>query len=48
MLDKFNAVTAEDVKKAAAKYLVPQTRAVVTALPDPKAAQSANQQGGQQ
>jgi zinc protease len=48
MLDKFDAVTAEDVKKAASKYLVPQTRAVVTAIPDSKAAQSANQQGGQQ
>ena len=47
-LDKFDAVTTDDVKKAAAKYLVPQTRAVVVALPDPKAAQSANQQGGQQ
>ena len=47
-LDKFDAVTTDDVKKAAAKYLVPQTRAVVVALPDPKAAQSAEKQGGQQ
>ena len=45
-LDKFNAVTADDVKKAAAKYLVPQTRTVILALQDAKAA-AASQQGGQ-
>ena len=46
-LDKFDAVTADDVKKAAAKYLVPRTRAVVLALPESKA-QGADQPGGQQ
>jgi len=45
-LDKFNAVTVDDIKKAAAKYLVPQTRTVILALPDAKAAAS-SQQGGQ-
>jgi len=45
-LDKFNAVKVDDIKKAAAKYLVPQTRTVILALPDAKAAAS-SQQGGQ-
>jgi predicted Zn-dependent peptidase len=32
--DKFNAVTEEQVKQAAQKYLVPSERAVVTTLPE--------------
>ena len=47
-LDKFNAVTADDVKKAAAKFLVARTRTVVIALPQAPANQPSGQQGGQQ
>lgn len=32
-VDKFNAVTAEEVRKAAAKYLIPRERTVVIVLP---------------
>jgi predicted Zn-dependent peptidase len=39
--DKFNAVTAEQVKQAAQKYLVTSARAVVTTLPAPAQAKSA-------
>jgi predicted Zn-dependent peptidase len=39
--DKFNAVTAEQVKQAAQKYLVTAARAVVTTLPAPAQAKSA-------
>jgi predicted Zn-dependent peptidase len=45
-LDKYNAITADDVKNAARKFLVPNLRAVVIASPDTHAAQAA-QQGGQ-
>jgi predicted Zn-dependent peptidase len=45
--DKYNAVTPDDVRNAARKFLVPKLRAVVIALPDTHAAQGA-QQGGQQ
>ena len=47
-LDKFNAVTAGDVQKAAAKFLIPRTRTVVVALPQAPSDQPASQQGGQQ
>ena len=46
-LEKYNAVTADDVRNAARKYLVPNLRAVVIAMPDTHAAQGAPQ-GGQQ
>jgi predicted Zn-dependent peptidase len=46
-LDKYNAVTAEQVKQAADKYLVPDTRAVVTTLPKSNPSEGA-QPGGQQ
>jgi len=39
--DKFNAVTAEQVKEAAQKYLAPSDRAVVTTLPASTQAKSA-------
>jgi predicted Zn-dependent peptidase len=39
--DKFNAVTAEQVKQAAEKYLVTSARAVVTTLPASSQAKSA-------
>jgi zinc protease len=44
-IDKFNAVTADDVKNAARKYLVARTRTVVYDLPQPGAQQA---QGGAQ
>jgi len=45
VIAKYNAVSADDIKKVAAKYLVERGRAVVTALPQP--GQPA-EQGGQQ
>ncbi len=39
--DKYRAVTAEDVKKGAQKYLVTTDRTVVTTLPTPSPAKSA-------
>jgi predicted Zn-dependent peptidase len=39
--DKFNAVTQEQVKQAAQKYLVTSARAVVTTLPASTQAKSA-------
>jgi predicted Zn-dependent peptidase len=39
--DKFNAVTQEQVKQAAQKYLVTSARAVVTTLPASAQAKSA-------
>jgi predicted Zn-dependent peptidase len=47
-IDKFNAVTAEDVQKASAKFLVPRTRTVVTALPPAASEKSEAPAGGQQ
>ena len=47
-MDKFNAVTADDVKEAAQKYFAPNLRAVVTTLPAASGEQSAGAQGGQQ
>ena len=41
IFDKFNAVTAEQVKQAAQKYLVTSQRAVVTTLPASSQAKSA-------
>jgi zinc protease len=35
-LDKFNAVTVDDIKRVAAKYLVPSNRTVVTVVPAQK------------
>lgn len=37
IMDKYNSVTAEQVKSAAQKYLVPTERAVVTTLPEQQA-----------
>jgi predicted Zn-dependent peptidase len=45
-LEKYNAVTADDIKNAAGKYLVRNVRAVVLAQPEAGAAQEAA--GGQQ
>ncbi|HEY7616086.1 MAG TPA: pitrilysin family protein, partial [Terriglobales bacterium] len=45
-LEKYNAVTADDIKNAAGKYLVRSVRAVVLAQPEAGAAQEAA--GGQQ
>jgi zinc protease len=45
IVTKYNAVTAEDVKNVAGKFLVPTVRAVVTTLPQTPAV---GQQGGQQ
>jgi predicted Zn-dependent peptidase len=41
IFDKFNAVTGEQVKQAAQKYLVTSGRAVVTTLPAGSQAKSA-------
>jgi zinc protease len=41
MLDKYNAVTADQVKQAALKYLVPTERAVVLTLPAKRASAAA-------
>jgi zinc protease len=35
-LDKYNAVTLDDIKRVAAKYLVPSNRTVVTVVPAQK------------
>jgi len=37
IMDKYNSVTAEQVKSAAQRYLVPTERAVVTTLPEQQA-----------
>ena len=37
IVDKYDAVTAEQVKNAAQKYLVTTERAVITTLPEPRA-----------
>ena len=47
-INKYNAVTADDVKSAAQKYFVINQRAVVVAMPQPQAGQPAGQPGGQQ
>ena len=47
-LEKYDAVTADEVKKAAQKYFIPNLRAVVTTLPPAGGEQSAGTQGGQQ
>jgi zinc protease len=47
-LDKYNAVTADEVKKAAQQYFTSNLRAVVTTLPPAGGEQSAGSQGGQQ
>jgi predicted Zn-dependent peptidase len=39
-LDKYQAVTAEDIRRVAQKYLTPANRTVVTVVPVPKAATS--------
>jgi len=47
-LAKYDAVTAEQVKAAAAKYLVAKERTVVTTLPATQAAKQQPAPGGQQ
>jgi predicted Zn-dependent peptidase len=44
--EKFSAVTAAQVKEAAAKYLVAKDRAVVTTLPPAKPAAQEGAHGG--
>jgi zinc protease len=46
-LEKYDAVTADDVRNAAKKYFSPNLRAVVTTLPAGTGEQSAASQGGQ-
>ena len=36
-LDKYNAVTADDIRRVSQKYLVPANRTVVTVVPQRKA-----------
>jgi predicted Zn-dependent peptidase len=47
-LEKYNAVTADQVKAAARKYLAVNLRTVLVTLPQPSAEKSADQPGGQQ
>jgi predicted Zn-dependent peptidase len=47
MAAKYNLVTAEQVKSAAAKYLVATGRTVVTTVPERKPADASGQPGGQ-
>jgi zinc protease len=46
-IDKFDAVTTDDVKRVAGKYFSPNLRAIVVTLPQPGGAGAAPQQGGQ-
>jgi len=46
IVDKFNAVSADDVKAAAQKYLRPEDLAVITDLPAPAAKAPGAQKGG--
>ena len=48
IVGKYNAVSADDVKNLARKYLVVTDRAVVITLPQTQAGQPAGQPGGQQ
>lgn len=48
-IDRYNAVTTDDVKKVAQKYFVANLRAVVITLPQPSGQETGpSQQGGQQ
>jgi predicted Zn-dependent peptidase len=47
LLDRYNAVTAEQVKAVANKYLKPSERVVLSIAPDPNAAKAAASAGGQ-